>query len=254
MDEAREISFEDQEPFGTEKRANGTEAKTEPYSPEALSRLHNLIVTFQQTGEKKYYAILVDGEMVVEKNSDGQKFNTYLKFVGDHTQTVEVRMYKGKSFNCNRYVYILNPGLNGFANSTSKTSRVKELLVENEQLKIQLEKKKKKLKKLKKGKSKGIDLGSVKSLLLEGKQIMDVFRGNASPVLSGAAEPESEVSIEEEDDPQREEAQAIFDDLVDHVGLEGVHKALSIMQLLSENPEIEQKIYKELNKKQKNHG
>jgi hypothetical protein len=253
MEEAREIGFDDHETFGTEKRANGTEAKTEPYSPEALSRLQNLIVTFQQTGEKKYYAILVDGEMVVEKNADGQRFNNYLKFMGDHTKTVEVRMYKGKSFNCNRYVFILNPGLNGFSGQAVSSSKLQELQVENEQLKIQLAKKKKKLKKLKKGSTNNLDLGSVKNLLFEGKQIIDVFRGNNNG-LSGAAEPEAEVTIEAEDDPLREEAQAIFDDLVDHVGLEGVHKALNIMQLLSENPEIEAKIYKELNKKQNNHG
>ena len=96
-----------------DKRGNGSQVFTEPYSPPAIGRLKHLVLTFYGQGERKYYSIIVDGETVVPKNCDGRKFNNYLRFVNKHTKTVEVRMYKGFSANCNKYLFVMTNGLSG---------------------------------------------------------------------------------------------------------------------------------------------
>lgn len=253
--EARENS-----PFNVEIRGNGTEVFNEPYSEKAVRRLKKLVLNFYYQGERKYYSIHVDGEKVVERTSDGRKFNRYLQFVEKETRVVEVRLYKGESFNCNRYLFIISKGLNGVGKQEEMEEQIKQALEAQEKeneliyLRAELEKKERKIKKLKKltaQKEEGISLGAVKEFLIEGKGLVDAFRGTPAPTQLGGTEPESEVTIEAESpDP----AKAIYDQLYEQVGQEGIMKALNIMGTLSQHPELEEILIKELNKKQAENG
>lgn len=262
MEDIKNIELSDSD-FNVEVRKNGTEIFNESYSEKAVKRLKDMVLNFYGQGERKFYQIYVDGESVVDRNSDGRKFDRYLQFVNESTRTVEVRLYKKNSFNCNRYIFILNKALSGMdtnqgvnmKDEINKALKAQELQNELIYLKAELEKKEKKIKKLKKltaEKEDGISMGAVKEFLIEGKGLVDAFRGNANPAQLGEApqqEPDSEVTIESAEEEPSEEQQ-IFKDLYAHVGESGIKKALSIMGILSQNPELEDLLITALKKKE----
>ena len=111
-----------------DKKENGVQVFTERYSESAINRLKDLVVKLYHLGERKFYAILVDGEFVVKKNCDGRKFDRYLNFVNKETREVEVRMHQGKSFNHNKYIFVLRKGLTGIENSETVQNRIDKAL------------------------------------------------------------------------------------------------------------------------------
>ncbi len=67
--------LQDNPQFDRETRENGSQVFTQPYNEGALNSLKHLVLAFYDQGKRKYYSILVDGEMVVSKTSDGRKFD-----------------------------------------------------------------------------------------------------------------------------------------------------------------------------------
>ncbi len=254
--ENREVTEE----FSRERRANGTEMFNEPYSQKAVNRLKKMLLTFYQHGEIKYYSIHVDGETVVERNSDAQKFDRHLAFVDEETKTIEVRIYKSKSFNCNRYLFIVGKALSGVRETKEvnmkeeieKALKAQEKENELTYLRAELEKKERKLKKLKKivsANEGGFSMGEVKNFMMEGKGLIDAFRGSPTPSQLGATpSPESEVTIEAEESESEE--QEIFNQIFANVGKKGIKKALNIMSILSQHPELEEVLIKSLKEKE----
>lgn len=258
MNEIEERAESQGQAFNVEVKPNGTEVFTEPYSERAVRRLKKLVLNFYYQGSKKYYSIHVDGEKVVDRTSDGRKFNRYLQFVEKETRVIEVRLYMGESFNCNRYLFIINKD-EVSVEKEDMEERIKQALEAQEKenellyLRAALEKKERKLKKLKKQvgeKDEGISLGAVKEFLIEGKGLVDAFRGNGSSTQLGDAPPvqETEVTIEAEEEPSEEEK--IFTELYQHVGKKGIKKALNIMAILSQNPDLEDIVVQALKKKE----
>lgn len=86
-------------------RGNGTRMTTDIYSNQAMDRLKRLLENFYISGEEKYYAVLVDGEIVVPKTSDPESYDNYKEFVNELTRQVIVRLYYGNSPNCNTYKF-----------------------------------------------------------------------------------------------------------------------------------------------------
>ena len=250
----------------TETRGNGSQIYTEPFSENAIGRLKHLVVTFYNQGERKYYAIAVDGETVVPKNSDGRKFNRYLQFVNEDTKTVEVKMFQGYSPNCNKYLFVLNKGLSGVAGQQENVQakieaalKAQEIQNELEWLRTELEKKDKKIRKQKKMlENSGINMVEVNKFVQEGKGILGAlgFGINSGGVSGIPQEPEAEVEVEietEGDQPHSEE-QEIYHQLVENVGKKGIKKVLRIMTKLSQHPELESKLDEVLNNKNKTDG
>ena len=244
-----------------DKRGNGSQVFTEPYSQPAIGRLKHLVLTFFAQGERKYYSIIVDGETVVPKNADGRKFNNYLRFVNKHTKTVEVRMFQGYSANCNKYLFVLSSGLSGTSQSIDLQAEIDKALqeqkIQNElqTLRINVEKKDKKIKKLKKLlENSGINMADVNTLVQEGKGILGALGFGVNNGISGMPpEPEAEVEIEIEEEDQNEEEE-IYQQLVNNVGKKGIKKALRVMTMLSTHPELESKLVEIIKEKQSEHG
>ena len=245
-----------------DKRANGSQVFTEPYSQPGIGRLKHLVLTFYGQGERKFYSILVDGETVVPKNCDGRKFNNYLRFVNKHTKTVEVRMFQGYSPNCNKYLFVMTNGLSGNAQSVDLQAEIDKALeeqrIQNElqRLRINVEKKDKKIKKLKKLlENSGINMADVNTLVQEGKGILGALGFGVNQGVSGLPpEPEAEVEIEIEEESTLSEEQEIYQQLVNNVGKKGIKKALRVMTLLSTHPELESKLVEIIKTKQSEHG
>jgi len=250
-----------------ETRGNGTQVFTEVYSEVGVGRLKNLVVTFQDQGEQKFYAILVDGEIVVAKTSNGGKFSGYLKFVNEHTKTVEVRMFHGSSPNCNKYQFHLNKGLPLAGNpqtidvQTQIDKALEEQRLQNELkfLKEKLEKKNRKIKKLKKiNEANDTGINKLKELVQGGVELAGVFGLGANKGLSGISQdtpqPESEVEVEIDGETVSNETteepsnQEILDILLEKYGEEGIKNVLGLITFISTNPELQQTINEEINK------
>ncbi len=244
----------------TERRSNGSQVHTEPYSETAINRLKHLVITFYNQGERKFYAIAVDGETVVPKNCDGRKFDRYLQFVNPQTKLVEVKMYQGTSPNCNKYQFVMNQPLSGIQNSkVDVDTEIKKALAEQEMknelewLRSEVEKKNKKIKKLKKIiENSGINMQAVTNFVKESKPLLGALGLGMGTGMAGIPQPpETEVEIEpeEQDGEDFSEEQEIYHQLVDNVGKKGIKKALRVMTILSQHPELESSLEELLNQK-----
>ena len=257
MEEVQNIANEGIE-RDVEKRSNGSQVFTEKYSEEAVDRLKNLVLTFANQGEDKYYMILVDGEIVVAKNCDGHNFDKYLQFVTKHTQSVEVRMFQGLSPNCNKYKFQMNKGLSGANQNVDVQAEIDKALEEQrlqtelKTLKEKLDKKERKIQKLKaKLEEKETGMEQFVELVKNGTQLAGAFGINPNKGLSGTPEPESEVDVEieeENQEPSVSENQQVFNDLLNTFGEDGIKNALGWITILSTNPKLQEKMKEEINK------
>lgn len=248
-----------------EKRNNGSQVYTEPYSKESVNRLKSMIFTFFNQGEKKYYSISVDGENVVPKNYDGRNFSKYMQFVNKHTKVVEVRMYQGESPNCNIYRFIINKEITQLGKTPvidvqkqiDKALEDQKLKQELSLLRKELEKKKKKIKKLKEEGTNGVDFDKIFS---RGIEVIGAIKGNgASSNLSGTPNvPESEVEIEIEEkstSPEYDKSHKVIQELLKIVDEKSLFNAVGWVAVLVTNKELQEKIENEINKiKNKENG
>lgn len=145
-------------------RSNGARVSTDIYSTQAMERLKRLLENFYKSGEEKYFSILVDGEIVVQKTNDPELFNNYREFVNELTRQIIVRLYYGNSPNCNTYKFdvIASGELSGTQLAEMKISEALEKH-KREQYVIELQKKIRRLKK--KNAQLQIDLEENESLL-----------------------------------------------------------------------------------------
>jgi len=243
-------------------RGNGSQVYTERYSEDAVERLKNLILTFFSQGEKKFYAISVDGEIVLPKTYDGRKFDQYLHFVNQHTKTVEVRMYQGHSPNCNKYVFVLNKGLSGIQNPMDIQAQIDKAVdeyrkqTELELLRKELKVKEEKIEELEAiNEEKGSGVDKWVELLKEGKSIAGMFGLNTNKGLSGTPElrpePNAEVSVEM-DPIEVSKNRQTYNDMLEAFGEDKIKDALGLITVLSSHPELQEKLKEELNKLKNN--
>lgn len=243
-------------------RGNGSQVFTQPFSEAGMNRLKHLIITFYKQGERKFYSVLVDGEIIIPKTCDGRKFDRYIQFVNPHTHTVEVRMYQGQSPNCNRHQFIVHKGFSGFGEPDNVQTQIDKALEQQAtqnrlgELEKELSRKSKKLRKLKKF----IDEADSESGLDKVKEFASQLMGFAGALGIGRGIPtpnnnsqESEVEIEPDEDTSG--SQQIFDDMVETFGEEGVKNALGWMTVLASNPDLQEKLKEEIkNLKQEKNG
>jgi len=139
----------------TSRRRNGGKVFHKAYNQHTIHLLKKLIFRVYNQGLRKFYCILVDGEMVVRRTSDARKFDGHKAYVDHTTEQVEVRLFIGKSFNANRYIFQTQTELSGTPQDVdvdleiSKALDAQKLQMELESLQRQVEKKDKKVRKLK---------------------------------------------------------------------------------------------------------
>lgn len=250
-----------------ETRSNGSQVYTSPYDKAAIERLKHLIVTFYSQGDRKFYAILVDGETVVPKNCDGRKFDRYLKFINSHTKEIVVKMYQGYSPNCNKHVFIMNQSLSGLGQAVDVQAQINKALEEDrlkrelQDLQIKLDKKTKKYNKLKEERDKEpSNLDKWRDFVKGGVEIAGLLGLTPRAALAGTPEttqdPDAEVTVEIDEEVEGSESQQIYNDLLATFGEDGVKNALGWMTVLSSHPELQEKLKKEIDKlkKQKEDG
>ncbi len=276
-EEREELRAETSGDFQRETRDNGTQVFREIYSEGAIKRLRHLIKTSWSEGNKKFYSILIDGEKVVEKTSDVRKFDSYAKYLNPFTKVVTVLMYKGYSFNNNRYEFTVSHGLSGALGGQSQEERFQKMVADYKKeqefkaLKLELKKKTKKLKELKvmieqveseDEKESDFGFAKVSGMVNQALGIVHQIKGGAPPALGNAPASqlqEEEVIIEaveeEEEKPKKKkkktEEEQLFGVLFKNQGAEQIIRMTNFMQKMSEHPDLNAKFQKELNNKSK---
>ncbi len=244
----------------THKRRNGGKIYNEPFNPDSIDRLRQMVQTFHGQGKPKIYCVLVDGEIVVEKNADADRFDAYKDFMSDHTKKVEVRMYMGNSPNCNRYIFRTANELSGTPADTLSIEKALEqqrLQMELETLQKLLKKKNKKIKRLIKQQSEAVGtLDNLSGFAEKAVQLIGMFKsaGGVPPTLSGPSQQEPvEVQVESSSPDELTEQEKLYLSLVDQMGTDGMVKALNIVALFVQHPELEQTLNQVLQQKLNNH-
>ncbi|MBD3638160.1 MAG: hypothetical protein HUJ25_12480 [Crocinitomicaceae bacterium] len=248
-----------------ERKSNGSQLFTEPYSAENIERIKSMLENFHNIGEKKYYSVHVDGETVVARTCDARKFNGYLPFLNKHTKKVEVKLYSGYSPKCNTYLFYLHNALSGVPqNNVDVQGEIKKALdkqkleFELEQLKSKLKEKSKKIEKLEEvieGHSKWTP-ENVNSAINQGIQALSqitLLRKGGSLQGAPAAhnQPQSEVHVEvqaDEDDEEYSETREFFEEMLEEHGEETMKNAIGWMSVLAAYPHLQKKLKKELDK------
>lgn len=269
-----ENQYENLNPKEVEVRGNGTQVFTEPYSKEGIARLKNLVMAFYDQGENKYFSIAIDGETVVHRTCDGRKFDLHEKFISQHSQHIEVKMYQGLGPNCNKYQFTISRGLSGTGQIMDQQRQI-EKAKEEERMKIELDSTKKELKEAKELlEKKSKKLKKLKGEMPTGAETIEKLAGTLSgvistiasarnPALAGTPQPQAEVKIEreseaeiEENEQEEDEPKSLqtYNSIVEKYGEDQVNKAFSWLIAISENPDLMEKFKDELNKKKNANG
>lgn len=233
-------------------RENGSQIKSEAYSRDNIKWLKQLIYDSFRNGTPKHYDIRVNDEIVVPRNSDSRKFDTYLKYFNNATQVVEVRMYQGNSPNCNKYRFITERAstLSGVQNVSGliqqaleedrRKRELQDLTVENERLR-------KKVKKLKAIADKSKPVQQIRGLLSEVGAAYQSIKG-VRP-LAGVPQPNqnhedyTEVSVEVEGESESDQ---VYQMVKQELGEENTVKCYQMINELGKNPELFAKMAEEL--------
>jgi len=193
------------EELNNNKRKTTAMVYTEPYNPDRIDRLKNIVADFYKQGKKKRYSILVDGEMIVSINCDSRNFDNYKNYIEAHTKSIEVRMYFASSHNCNRYLFHTEQASLSGVDAKDVKEQIAEALEKQRietklrMLKEKIEQKDKKIEEyeeiLAELDDKQID---IKELLKEGMELYGKYNANknGNPSISGTPETQVEVEIE----------------------------------------------------------
>lgn len=259
--------------FEHQKRDNGTQVFREAYSEGAIERLKHLIGTSYKEGKKRFYAIMVDGERVVDKTCDVRKFDAYLKYRNPFTKMITVLMYMGYGFNCNRYEFtVVTPGLSGVSSMTPE-EQIQKAIAEYKReqeyaaLQKEIKKKNKKLKELKaiqeeiEASESGLDFEKVTGMVGQALGLVQQIKGGGGqPQLGGVQNAESE---DEEDDlviepmsdseeapkKKKSEEHMLFKALFNDLGSQQIIEMVSFLRNMSEHPDLKEKFQNELDNK-----
>lgn len=271
MEELEELREDENTHFEREIQGNGSQIFSEPYSYNAVERLKHVINTFFDQGKNQYYKILVDGICVVGKTSDGRKFDNYLPFVNKYSKSVEVRLYQGKSFNCNKYRFVVNIGLSGFEGEQTEEERINNAIeahkreLEFKAIQQELESSKKKLKKLKKSQKDddteegGFNFDTVTNLVQNAVGLVGQLRGGAAPPIAGVGQsiqPQAEVEVESIDEDSEskssgklkvgKKARKLFEQLALQLSADEMIDLIHMVKEMSNYPEVYQKYRQEI--------
>lgn len=239
------------------RRATGS-TYTEGFDPVRIERLKTIIQDFEDQGKQKRYSIIVDGEMVVPVNSEANNFDKYKRYIIGNSNTVEVRMYFGKSPNFNKHVFKTNYSALSGTPSKDVDQIVKEAL-ENERknnkilmLQQELKRKNKKLKQFKALQAELDDKKlDIKDLLKDGIQLMGQFQAmkNGGAPVQGIEEAEVEVHAEPETP-----AELHFKKLKQDYDGEELEKAVKIWEIFTAYPGLQKEFMSIINQKIKKNG
>ncbi len=76
------------------------------FSEKAMKRLERNIRISAENSDPQEYEIKVDGMRSVGRTDNPDLFNTYLDYMDEDTEQVEVMLYKGSSNNCEKFLYV----------------------------------------------------------------------------------------------------------------------------------------------------
>lgn len=255
----KEINME-QEHQDIERRTNGSNF-TEGYDPQRIERLKTIIQDYEDQGKSKRYCIIVDGEMVVPVNAEASNFDKYKRYIIGNTNTVEIRMYFGKSPNFNRHVFKTNYSSLAGTPSKDVDQIVQEALDKERQeqkikrLEQELERKNKKLKAYKDLEAKFKEKKpNMQEIIKDGIQLMGAFHtmrnGIASPV-QGVSDAEVEIHAEDETENP---VDLYFKKLKETYSQKDLLTSMQIWEKLALYPDLEPKFIKIINQKIKQNG
>ncbi len=245
-----------------DKRRNGSSLFNEPYSLEGIERLKSMIKTFEAQNREKFYSILVDNEVVVERNPHFEQFDDFKPFVNEHTRTVEVRLYIGSSPNCNRHVFhksetTLKGAVSAGLQSVDLQTEIAKALAEQQRvykLKQTQEKLRKKDKRIRKLKQQLADsttgLEGIQDIAGKAVQLAGIFKKGDAPQLSGAQPSEPTVTIEAE---PLSPAAARLGEQLEELTESGLARVVDLLDLMKKHPKIDpEKLIKQELKNKKN--
>ena len=233
----------------------------EPYDLGRIERLKSIITDFNDQGNRKFYAIHIDGEMVVSRNADAQQFDNYKRHMTPTTKRIEIRMFFGDSPNCNAHIFHTNAQeLNG-APQKDVEQRISEALEKQRMetlitsLKTEVKRKTKKLKQYKAIQAeldeKQIDL---KGLISKGMELYGQYSANkggaSSPTpVQGTPETEVEIEVQEESKADRQYAR-----MKKELSEKELIKALRTWEVFTAYPDLQSQFTELIKQKIGNHG
>lgn len=239
------------------RRATGS-TFTEGFDPVRIERLKTIIQDYEDQGKEKWYSIIVDGEMVVPNNATASNFDKYKRYIIGNSNTVEVRMYFGKSPNFNRHVFKTNYSALAGTPSKDVDQIVKDALEKerknNKILMLQQELKRKN-KKLKQYKLLQAELDEkkldIKDLVKDGIQLMGQFQAmkNGATPVQGIQDAEVEVKVESESPVDLH-----FNQLKKDYEGEELEKAIKIWEIFTAYPQLQKEFMSIINQKIKKNG
>jgi hypothetical protein len=247
----------EQEHQEIERRTNGSNF-TEGFDPLRIERLRTIIQDYEDQGKAKRYCIIVDGEMVVPVNSEASNFDNYKRYIIGNSNTVEIRMYFGKSPNFNRHIFKTNYSALAGTPSKDVDQIVKDALEKERKdnkilmLEQELKRKNKKLKQYKALQAtldeKKLDL---KDLVKDGIQLMGQFQAmkNGATPVQGIQEAEVEVKVESESPIDLH-----FNQLKKDYEGEELEKAIKIWEIFTAYPQLQKEFMSIINQKIKKNG
>lgn len=247
-------NYEKQKP-----RANGGKTFSEVYSTEHVEALKQLIARLREQGKTKFFSISIDDELIVQPTDQLEAFDGYLDFMQPFTKKVEIRLYFGRSPNCNRYVFHMHPqSLQGIPSPDIET-RLEQAL-EKQRLETQvmllqneLKRKKKKLKAYKHIQAelddKQID---IKELLTKGMELYGQYQASKLPGVNGVQglPPAAQVEIEAE----VSEVDRFYQRLKESCTEKELQRAIRTWEIITKYPELRQEFSAIINSKNQSHG
>ncbi len=252
--------MEEQIPQHSPKKKTTGKVFREAYNLERIERLKQIIRDFYKQGQKKLYSILVDGEMVVSKNSDSRNFDHYKRYLLGNTKSVEVRMYFGNSPNCNRHIFQMGQTALSGINPEEVEARIKEALAKQriEQELISLRKQlKKKNKKLEAFKALQLELDEkqldIKDIIDKGMEMYRTFQQSKVPStgLEGTTGEQTKVEVQVESNSQ---ADHHYNKMKKNYTESELLQALRTWEIFTKHPELNKTFTSIVNQKIKKNG
>lgn len=237
---------------------------TKSYSDESVNRLKRLLQNHTRRGEKRFFAIKIDGEFCIYKTSDIRHFDDYKEFVDANTESVEVVLYFGRSNNCNRHIFFLkNIPLSGVNAPVDVDKKIEEALAQKDQeflirtLKKKVKKQAALIEEMEEELNELREKTDLRGILREGIALVGAFnqKSPTDATLSGTPknEPEKvEVEIVEDKDQkeksteqsqeqlseEQQKKKDLFEEMYDHLGSKGLDTMLNLMQTISQSEQF----------------
>lgn len=248
-----------QDHFGTEKQENRrSNVSKKKYSNAQVNKLRTLIELQNKGNNRKFFCIKVDGEVVVPKTNHPNRFDDFIQFVDQGTESVEIHLYHGHSNNCNKHILYFGEeekSLNGVSpdqvneivknaiNEERKTAYLSQLEKEIEDL----EEKNEALEELVEELKKKTDFSELGSLAKAGISAWITSQGGKPPTLGEAPKTTSDTEVtvegvdEEKNFSEDSEENKAIEKILRLVSKYDTHSALIMVhyaEMLLVNPKV----------------